>query len=321
MSRLAVIGLVFTIGCAGSKQQEAQPAAEPAAETTAASPTESVPGAMSLEEANGIVAAFVARHAQPDPEEPLLKPKSLDEVLEILGRDQIDLFAAGAAYAAGQEGILAKALHAQIELSWGDADMVLADILRESAARARPHKQKLRAKAELTDAEKTELESLSAAITEGTGTSKALMVIAAAHFEKGSALAREVIAANPDDYSGYRVAADYYRLQQDWAKFDEMVAKIEAAKPDSIGLVFQRGMAAADRDDDRTKAAALLSDALDRDPGFTRAQAMLVVWAGSVADAYAAYKKLEALNPKHQIVVWAGERIERSHAAAQGDSK
>lgn len=319
MLRLAVVAVLFSGACAGSQPSPQRAEPQPAAETEPQPEAPAVPvveSGMTLEEADGIVSRFVARHGQPDPEEPLLHPKSLDEVLEILGRDQLDLFAAGAAFAASQAGLRAKALHAQIELSWGDACMVLADILRENAARARPQKHKLEQRAaELGEAEKAELAERREMIEEGVKTARALMTIADTHFETGSQLAQEVIAANPDDYAGYRVAADYYRLGQDWEKFAAMVEKIEAAKPKSIGLTFLRGVAAADRDNDRQEAARLLREALAGDPGFTRAQAMLVVWAGSVGDMFAEYEKLEALNPKHQIVVWAGAQIERAHEA------
>ena len=66
--------------------------------------------------------------------------------------------------------------------------------------------------------------------------------------------------------------ADFYRITQDWSKFDEMVAKIEARNPDSVGLLFLRGVEARDRKGDPNQAKSYLEQALWRDQLFVRAR-------------------------------------------------
>ena len=87
------------------------------------------------------------------------------------------------------------------------------------AARQRPRRTALEAKETLSDEEKTELATLRATITEESNTAAALLILAQSHMAKGQELAKKVIEASPADYVGYRVAADYYRLQKDWEQW------------------------------------------------------------------------------------------------------
>src|SRR5438132_460887 len=80
--------------------------------------------------------------------------------------------------------------------------------------------------------------------------------------------AREVIARAPDNYQGYRVAADYYRMREHWADFDAALAKLTALNPSSNGLLFLRGVSALYREGDVPKADQLFRQALEKDPKF-----------------------------------------------------
>ena len=71
----------------------------------------------------------------------------------------------------------------------------------------------------------------------------------------------------------------------------------------------------------RTAASEHFRAALEKDPSFTRAQAWLVRCQDSAEDQYNEYKKLEALNPNHPIVIWAGATIEASHDAGGEDAE
>ena len=146
---------------------------------------------------------------------------------------------------------------------------------------------------------------------------EALALLAAEHSAAGARHAREIIAAAPTNYQGYRVAADYYRLRERWEEFDDTVAKIEILKPDSNGLLFLRGVSALYREGDGPKADRFFRAALARDPKFVRAQAQLVRSQRGLAAKRAEYLKLKELNPHHQIVVWAGPGLERAYAARQ----
>ncbi len=127
-------------------------------------------------------------------------------------------------------------------------------------------------------------------------------------------LAQAVIDAAPSDYEGYRVAADYYHQREAWAKFDEMVKKLEALNPSSNGLVFLRAEAARDRDHDPAAANRLFKEALTRDAKFARAQVALLVLQPDLAGAHAELQHLKAINPSHQVVVWVGPTLEREYA-------
>ena len=137
--------------------------------------------------------------------------------------------------------------------------------------------------------------------------------LAAEHVGKGAGLAQEVINANPNDYVGWRLAADFYRMRGEWPKFDEMVKKIEETNPESNGLLFLKGTAALERDGNVVESTNLLRQALAKDKDFTRAQAQLVLSRPTVDDTFAELEKLRAASPNHQIVVWAGPAITAAH--------
>ena len=136
------------------------------------------------------------------------------------------------------------------------------------------------------------------------------MRVAAEHVATGAQIAQQVIAAHPDSYLGYRVAADYYALRAEWALFDAMILKIEETRPESNRLLFLRGTAAMRREQDRGKASSYFQKAVERDPKFARAQAHLMIVQISAADTFEQYERLEKINPRHQIVRWAGNVIE-----------
>ena len=262
---------------------------------------------MSLEEAQAIVTEFEANHLRLDPNSPLHDPHSLADVLEILKSDELDLFPAGVAFASKQEGPIAKALTAQIELAWGEAELTLAETFSLIAAtRERT----------LRDAEPagTATHDARARIDTDRAVAEALTRLAAEHSATGGRQAREVIQAAPADYQGYRVAADYYRMRERWNEFDATLARIAELNPDSNGLVFLRGVSALDREGDGPKADRYFRQALEKDPKFVRAQVYLLRSQRGLAAKYAEYRKLKALNPHHQLVVWTGPALERENA-------
>jgi tetratricopeptide (TPR) repeat protein len=282
------------------------------------------PLSMSLAEAHQVVSRFEAMQASVSRNDPLSAPKSAADVLEILKRDQIDLFSAGITYAAMQpDQPESLALQAQLELAWGDAQQILADIFTTSSERLLPAVRALELRAAADDLDPAGLRKLSELkdqIGEARLTAEALGRLASEHVATGASLAKRVIAANPNDYVGYRVVADYYRLRQNWDLFSDTVTRIEETKPDSNGLVFLRGTAAMYRDGNLAEARSQFQTALARDPGFTRAQAQLVLASGSSKEARAALEKLREINPTHQMVIWAGPVIqaaEESHGLAR----
>jgi predicted Zn-dependent protease len=273
---------------------------------------------MSLEESRQIVQSLEAQQAKNSDKDPLRTPGSMDDLLNILKRDQIDLFPAGVAWAAKQGDPKAKALQAQIELAWGDAHLILAELFSDAANRLRSSVRLASRGGFLQDAaQKAKIDEMKKTIQQCETVGEALEALAAEHVSTGARIAQEVINANPDDYVGWRLAADFYRMRGEWPRFDEMVKKIEEKNPDSNGLLFLRGTAALERDGNVAESSSLLRQALSKDPAFTRAQAQLVLSRGSVEETFAELEKLRALAPNHQIVVWAGPPITAAYNARQ----
>jgi tetratricopeptide (TPR) repeat protein len=277
---------------------------------------------MTFDEARDIVASFEAKQARKTGSNPLRDPKSLDDVLEILRTDQLDLFAHGVVFAGRQGDSKALTLRAQIELAWGEAQVILADILADTTTNLRTAMRALEAKEaaeELDEKGKAYLADLRKAVGQATATSEALSILANEHLTKGARMARAVIDKNPNDYHGYRVAADFHRLRQDWPSFFEMLKKVEETNPNSNGLMFLKGVAAAYREDDPAKAIDFFKKALERDNKFVRSQVHVYLLQRGIANKYAEYQKIKAMNPNHQIVVWAGEFIESAYKQLGGE--
>ncbi len=239
-------------------------------------------------DAERVTAAWL-RKVAPDPRR---EPRSLDDVLDALRRDRIDDFAAAYRFTVEHAADpRARALGAQLQLSWGEDELIVAEILWHETMHSR-------------ERVRLDIGALRAALARD----------ARAHLELGAELARGVIATSPGDYHGYRLAADYYRTVGDWPSFDRAIAQIELMHPQSIGYLFLRGMEQLARYHDRHRAAAFFRAALERDPKFARAEVQLLLARGGIASEWDDYRKLAAISPDHQIVVWLGPFIERQHA-------
>jgi len=268
---------------------------------------------LSLEEARGIVAHL---HQTPTPAE----PKSLDEAVELLKTDELPALTVGADFASRDTTPQGKALQAQMELAMGEAQHIVSDLVDRATFNLKEEYQAL-AKRQATkglDAkEQARFDRLEKALDQLSGVSNALTQLGGEHIAAGIKLAKEVIAATPNDYLGYRVAADFYRLTEDWASFDETVKKLEALNPSSNGLVFARAMEALQRNNDRSKAVDLLKQALANDPKFTRARAQLLLASPNLEDAWKEFEALKGAQPNHQIVAWVGPALEAEREALQ----
>ena len=239
-------------------------------------------------------------------------PRSVDEVMEILRLDEINRFPDAVAFIATQKDVKARALHGQVELAWAEGLSLLAEMNQNLAARLREFtvaSEKKAAADGLSADEFRALGELRAAVLETEQTAKVLEGAAAEHLSKGLAIAAQVMKSNPENYLGYRLAADSHRLKRDWKAFDQMLLKVEKTNPGSNGLLFLKGVAAAQRDRDAAAAVKFFSSALQKDPKFARAQAHLVLIAPSLDDARAELSKLAAINPKHPFVVWTAGAI------------
>ncbi len=269
---------------------------------------------MSLAQATELVASFEAKQV-PAGKKPA-PPTSTDECLAVLKSDRIDLFPDAIAFLATQATPEAAALRAQVELAWGEAELTVAEVLASLADRLDERVRALMVR-KVAGAERAALEADGAKLRLYRETDEALRLLAAEHVAAGMAGAQKVIAERPDDYVGYRVAADGHRLRNEWREFSAMIVKVEESNPDSNGLVFLRGVAAQLRDGDAVEASKLYRQALERDPQFVRAQAQLVLVQTNIFEQKKELERLRAIAPDHQIVRWAGPGIDEEHQAAQ----
>jgi hypothetical protein len=286
------------------------------ATTTPPAPTAATPVADPAQ----VVAEFEQQIAAADADDPLNHPASVDDVLEILKRDQMDLFPAGVAFAAQSTDPKAKVLQSQIELAWGEAQLVLSNLFVKIAADRRIGASRLDAREAtgvFTETQKQRLADLHASIRRESALADALARTAAGHIARGAEEAKDIVAAAPSDYTGYRLMGDYYRMRGDWADFDAMVAKVDATNPGSNGLMFLRAMSQIEREGRVADGQELLRLTLATDPKFVRAQAELVLTAQTPEERYAALLDLEKRNPRHQIVTWLGPGIKEDHAKEQ----
>jgi len=267
---------------------------------------------LSIGEAERIIGAY--RDRQP-PRTPVIG--SLDEVLEVLRLDQIDQFPAAVRFtAAHSDEPRAAVLQAQVHLAWGEAQRMLATLLSRETAHLREQTLDLERRAQagtLPDRDRAVLERLRRTVAGLAEVSDGLERESTQHLAEGLQLAQKLIATLPSDYHGYRLAADYDRLRQDWVGFDAMMSKIEQLHPDSTGYVFLRGVEALERYGERGRAKRFLREALARDPKFARAQVQLLFLRGSIDSAFDEYEKLRAMSPNHQVVTWLGPQLALQH--------
>lgn len=261
---------------------------------------------MSLREATALVQAFEAKQL-PASKKPA-PPATLEESLAVLKSDRLDLFPDAVAFLSSQNTHEARALKAQVLLAWGEAELTVAEVLADTADRLDESVRALQVR-KLNEADTAKLEANRARVQLYRDTDQALRLLAAEHVAAGVEDAQKVIADKPDDYTGYRIAADAHRLRDEWKEFSAMVGKVEERNPDSNGLLFLRGVAAQMRDGDAGEATKLYRQALEKDPQFIRAQAQIVLVQANVFLQKDELEKLRAIAPDHQIVRWAGPGI------------
>jgi hypothetical protein len=267
-------------------------------------------------QAERLISAYVERRSLREVAtagDPLRAPKSEEDLLAILRKDQIDLFPAAIEWATAHPTPSSTMLQAQTELAWGEALEILADFLERSTKDLHKEAERLdrrAARQALNDKEKARRERVGKILHDIGEIDAALENASGRHLATGSELAQKLVESAPSDYHGYRIAADYYRIKANWQKFDEMMSKLEQSKPDSTGGIFERGMEALERSKDPDRAKGLFKHALEKDAQFARAEVQLLIAQDDVPSMWAEYEKLKKMNPRHQLVIWVGPAIE-----------
>jgi hypothetical protein len=270
-----------------------------------------------LDEAKAMVAAFEASLVPPQQVVALEPGKA--GALAALKSDRLDAFPT-AVEQLGPSGaefdLESQALRAQLHLAWGEAELTVAEVLARTALSLETTVRALEVRKTDNPDELAMLQRARERITHYRDIDEALRLLAAEHVDAGHREAEQVIERDPDNYLGYRVAADAARLRHQWQRFGDLLTRIETHNPDSNGLRFLRGVAAWMRDGDAIAAAGHFRSALQTDPAFIRAQAQLVLVAPTITDQHAELTNLRTMSPDHQVVRWAGPGIETAYAAA-----
>jgi len=311
---LASASLAFGIatgGCAAEPRTLSDP--HKPSEMASAPRTTSASADMSVGDAQKLLISAGVESQPP----PAGTAGSMDEALAILKSDELAQFPKALSYAKsaakGKDSKKATALAAQIEIAWGENLRIVAkvvDLLASDLRNERHDLEDLEAVGKLTPDDKAHLETLKKLLDEKEPLANAMSRLAPVHLAEGRTLAESVVKDAPDSYEGYRVLADYYRIRGDWDRYDAMVKEVESRYPQSHGLLFLKGIALAERQNDNEGATKMLNEALKADPKFSRARVQLFFIAKGLTAKREEYQKLKAESPHHQLVEIAGPVLE-----------
>ena len=297
------VGVAIVAGCSGTDTPA--PKAEPDRPEPVLDPIYNSDSMLDMENAE----MFLAKIKPPlSTSHPLYNPKDPRDVLEVLKTDQVDLFPRAVPLVAHEHDRTSIALHSQILLAWGEANMVLSEQLLKIQRIIDARRLKLAQKEVtqlLSKSEKWQLKNLEVRSLEIDRLVEAFQVLSGNQVQQGIKRAHQLMSARDRDYVGYRLAADYHRMMHQWDDFATMLGRTEELKPDSNGVVFLKGAAAFQRDQDYDTAAQYYRQALANDPKFVRAQAHLVLMQSDMDGMRKELANLRKLNPDHQLVFWA----------------
>jgi hypothetical protein len=242
---------------------------------------------------------------------------SMEELVSILSRDDVERFEDAARFVEGRPGIDALTLHATIELAWSDALLTAASVAEEFGKRATLEADRLRKKRnssrEFTPADENALEQVGKEALMLTTTREALLVLAKDHLQAASIPVSEALRQFERDPRSHRVAAFYHLLRADWMKYDDAMAWFERQQvPPDAGILYLRAIESWRRYGVRSDARTFLEQALEQDPKMVRAQAKLALMGEEIADL----QKLQTMAPSHIIMSIAGPTIWREHEIA-----
>jgi hypothetical protein len=294
----ALLSLWALFGCHGGKPSN--------------TPTE----ALTLEQAQAIVDAVRAEHGAPPPAP---GPTSLAEVMTVIRRDESERFSQTRDYLTTLPGVDALILKATVELLWTDGQMTVADLARELTQRREAEVAALEEslKAQPNDAGlKARLDKAAQQAEHERKLEHALNRLAEPHYDAAMTLAREIERRNPERPESYSLLVNLFRLRREWAEFEHNAGMAEAREPGRVDILYARAMERAERLGDRAGARAQLEALLQAHPDFARARAQLLLLQDDVEARHQQLEALKALNPRHALVVLAGNAIEREYNTA-----
>lgn len=219
----------------------------------------------------------------------LLEPKSVEDAQNIVRSDNLALFAKADAVFAGHlakqpDDLKNLTWHAQLYLAWADSAMMTRKTLGGSVDKLAKRQERLNEKLEDPELGEDERAEAEAALDElgwlvplAEKTLAELEQVAEEKLAVGKEKTLAILDAHPDTYEGFRLGADYYRMSEEWDRFDKYMGDLEELNPDSNGLRFLKGVVAFSKEKDFVLAERHLSEAVDKDPKFTKAQYYLAL--------------------------------------------
>ncbi len=274
---------------------------------------------MTPAEARTAIAEIQAeRGIQPPAPQPV---SGMDEVLDILVRDDMSRFDDATRFLEGKSGVDAVTLRASFELAWSDGYGGVAQIARELGRRAEVEATGLRERRDsgrqFTDKEEQMLAQLEKTVAFNAKAAAALGVLSRDHIAAGGELVREALRQFPNDARSYRVAAFYFLSTADWQRYEDAMDRLKDAEATDAGLLYLRAVEALKRNAIREEARQFLKQALIVNPKLVRAQARLVPLQEDIGATYAELLKLEAMAPSHPVVRLTGPGIKSEYETAQ----
>jgi len=250
---------------------------------------------------------------------------SVDELLDVLARDDVPRFEAAAQLVSGKPGIDALSLNATVELCWSDSLSTLALVFEELRKRDDAEVSRLTQERdggrEFTDADKQNLERAQKDVAFDVKVRGALDVLAKDHLQSAGTLVEEELRQFPSDPRTYRVSAFYYLLMGDYQHFDTSMKWLAQGEASDAMLQYLRALEAFHRYAIRKEASDFLRKALALNPKLVRAQAKLVLTEDGVDAVYAELMKLKAVAPRHGVVLIAGPSITSAYEMSTAFSR
>jgi len=269
---------------------------------------------MSPADARKYLAALGHNQGNPPPD-----PTSMEEVLTILRTDDVRRFEGATRFTEGLQGAEGLSVRAMIELMTSDiyatGDRLVTELGRRLEAELKRLAEKQESGIALTDAEKADEKALKERHDVFSQSSMAMAVLAREHLHAGGALAIEAVKQYPQSQEGYRVAAYYYLLKNDWLRYDDMMAPLEGQ--DDAVLSYFVALENLHRNADKEDCRTFLQKALEQNPQMVRAQALLVLVQDDIDGRYDELQKLKKMKPDHPIVITAGAMIEAEYETSQ----
>jgi hypothetical protein len=251
----------------------------------------------------------LADHIQLSPEDAALKtPKSLGDLRTILRRDIVYFFANAAAYARTLDTLEGRFLEATFELLLGDTQLLASQVLSMQEAWVGADLRVARANLASEGREPTSdrgrlLVQLIRSVEEGNKIADALGAVAPSHIARGTEVVRRLRVEAPNDVRTLALVAEYHRLRGEWADFEATMRSAEAARERSPALCYLRGMEQLERHRRADQGSAALRQCLATFPRFVRAQAGIVLMAGTPQDSLRELRRLKQMNEDHYLVM------------------